>query len=133
VPTCARLFVTGRPQSAANDIATVAWRKRLYVHGIPAAPLLRDLPFGGGPARCQGKTDQASCGQCTFRGATVAVRQTDLERYMRMQSMSDLRLVPGNSGIHGMGMFTRAPIRQGDWIIEYVGVLKAHLACTVAV
>jgi hypothetical protein len=64
-----------------------------------------DLPYGG--LQKVGKVERTA---------------TDLERFKHMDSTVSLRLTPGKSGIHGMGVFARVPISTGDWVIEYVGV-----------
>ena len=113
--TCARLLV---PTCAAKsgvqkpDLSAVANRKRQYVQRLPAAALMSDLPYGG-MQKLQGPQGTAS----------------DLERFKHMNGTVFLRLTPGKSGIHGIGVFARAPISAGDWVIEYVGAnsrLEVH-------
>lgn len=105
--TCARLLVsTCAAKSGVQkpDLAAVAQRKRQYVEMYPAAPLLGDLPYGG-----------------LHKASSTEGMTSDLERFRNMHSAVSLRLTPGKSKIHGMGVFARVPIRAGDWVIEYVG------------
>lgn len=105
--TCARLLIsTCAAKSGVQkpDLAAVAQRKRLYTQRLPAAPLMCDLPYGG-----------------LQKLAIVRETASDLERFKHMDQTVSLRLTPGKSGIHGMGVFARVPINAGDWVIEYVG------------
>lgn len=126
--TCARLLVhSGQCKATAQlpDVASVAYRKRQYIHGLPSAPPLHELPYRGATGCFKSVVErlQASKQQCgsADTGGCAPVAQTDLERYLWMQKAVGMRLTPGKSAIHGMGVFTRAPVCQGEWVIEYMG------------
>lgn len=108
--TCARLLIStcaAKSGLQKPDFVAVAQRKRQYVRRLPAAHLMGDLPYGGGSQKLGGAAGTAS----------------DLERFRHMHSTVSLRLTPGKSGIHGMGVFYRGlqALPAGEWVIEYVG------------
>lgn len=132
--TCARILTWNankRRGIKEPDSITVALRKQGYVAAFPALALGGDVPVSTwnkalacepSPLRSVGSADQAeaACNGNALSSWSPRLL-TDWDRFDAMNSTVGARLSHGKSGVHGMGVFARLPIKAGDWVLEYQG------------
>eukprot|EP00892_Ulva_mutabilis_P003513 jgi/Ulvmu1/1533/UM011_0263.1 len=130
--SCARLLAWNADRRRGikqPDTRAVALRKRRYITEMPALERGCDVPVStwNRPRSCGAVClEQKASGDtplCSSVYQSHKLLQSDADRFQEMNASMGARLTHGKSGVHGMGVFARLPIRAGDWVVEYQGEL----------
>lgn len=132
--TCARTLTWNankRRGIKEPDSITVALRKQGYVSAFSALSLGCDVPvsmwnkvsaYVSSPHQNMGSAEHPDpVGNHKDVSSWTAQLLTDWDRFEAMNSTVSARLSHGKSGVHGMGVFARLPMKAGDWVLEYQG------------
>lgn len=140
--TCSRLLAWNADQRRGikqPDTRAVALRKRGYVAPFPALVRGCDVPLSkwNSASGCKPPSKDKAGGAVidaepmwtSTHDARVLL--SDWDRFQAMNASVGARLSHGKSGVHGMGVFARLPIKAGDWVVEYQGEARHRLCLHV--
>ena len=129
-PTCARILAWNtikRRGIKQPDSRAVALRKQKYITAFPAFPTGRYAPVSAWNALFSTASSLDKSSGAASPGVSPCLHLlhplllSDWDRFQAMNESVGARLSHGKSGVHGMGVFARLPIKAGDWVVEYQG------------